>query len=120
MIRVAIIAFAFVVSTPLLASATKECKVTAVVQSVSGSAEKPILKIHIRSASFERGHSMGEDCTFLESSLYRETQVELSSPVKASAGQEILLLFIDVRNVTPEGPRMHQHWEVHPDNGKKK
>lgn len=92
----------------------------AVVKSVGGSAEKPVLAIQIRSASFERGHSMGEDCSFLEDSPYRQTQVEFSSPVKKSAGQEILLLFIDVRNMTPDGPRMHQYWQVHPDNGKKK
>ncbi len=89
------------------------------MKSVAGTGERPRLTILVKSSVFERGHSMGEDCSIFEIGLPGEERtIELEGPVATAPGKKILLLFVDVRNVGPNGPVMHQRWELHSDNGK--
>lgn len=97
------------------ASAVKMCRVRAVVEEIVESGEKPVLRIKAKTAEFESGHSMGEDCSDLLQ-FGPVHLVKLDRAVKNPVGSEILLLFVDVRNMTQSGPRMHQHWEVHKNN----
>lgn len=113
-----ILAFFLILPGLLHASAVKECRVEAVVEKVAGTKDKPVLTIKVKSAVFERGHSMDEDCSLLEGPGAQT--IELQEPAGTAPGQKILLTFRDVRNATPSGPFMSQTWHVHPDNGKSK
>lgn len=108
-----ILSAAFALPFALHASAVKQCKVTAVVKQVKGTPEKPILSIEIKDALFETGHSMGNDCS--ELTMFHQREIQLYSPVKTAVGRTILLLFTDVRGVTPSGPVRSETWEVHKD-----
>ena len=97
------------------ASAMKACRVSAVVENIIQAGDKPVLRIKAKTADFERGHSMGEDCSeLLEFGAMHE--VKLDKAVKNPVGSTILLLFTDVRNITPDGPRAYRSWAVHKDN----
>lgn len=102
------------------ASAVRECKVNATITRIMRDGKSPSFEIHATRAAFERGHSMGEDCS--ELLMFEGNHVvelrDLSSPFKLQVGAPIILLFVEVRGVTKDGPQMSRHWEVYPENPK--
>lgn len=99
------------------ASAVKECRVEAVVKEIKDAGKTPVFLVTVTSAKFERGHSMGEDCT--ELTRFPDREVKLTQPFVTKVGAQIVLIQVDIRNVSPGGPSMHTSWEIHPDELKK-
>lgn len=99
------------------ASAVKECRVEAVVTAVKESGKTPRLLVNVKSATFERGHSMGEDCS--ELTRFPEQEVTLNEPFATKVGATIILTYIDVRNFSEGKRMMHTSWQIHADEVRK-
>ncbi len=107
----------FLVPAAVQASAMKECRVEAVVKKIKEAGKTPVLLIEVKSAVFERGHSMGNDCTGLTN--FPDQEVKLREPFATKVGAKIVLLYVEVVNDSPVEMLTHRNWEVHPDELKK-
>lgn len=101
------------------ASAVRECKVNATITRIMRDGKSPSLR-SMRLVPRSNADIAWEDCS--ELLMFEGNHVvelkDLSSPFKLQVGAPIILLFVEVRGVTKDGPQMSRHWEVYPENPK--